>query len=239
MQPGLQEPRPPYVRFDMRAVEKRDASGNVRYEDVPYAIVTPHGARDSVEKIVPEWFPILKEEVRQGRFPQTWLDSYNSTFNAWKNDQILPVNGTSIKNWPSASPAEVAILSRLGIVAVEDLAQANAELQNRIGMGAVSLVNRAKNFLEAQKDTAPLVAQLDAQAAIINTLTVRLNTLEEGNRLLQAQLAASKQYVGQVATSGNVPQVEDLFARLDLVRVPQNNEGQLIAEVIDEALDGQ
>src|SRR5207344_126223 len=115
-------------RFEKRAVERRDAAGSITFDDVDFAIVTTHGSPNGTEKIVKEWFVQLKDEVRQERFPQQWLDAYQAAYNAWTNDQEPPVDGTAIKNWPSASPAEVKILSNLGIVCVEDLAQANEEL---------------------------------------------------------------------------------------------------------------
>lgn len=182
---------PPYIRFEVRAIEKRkpDTEGAaVYYEDTDFALVTSHGSKDTVEKIAKDWFEHLKEQVRQGRFPQQWLDAFKASYTAWKNDQEPPVIGTAIKNWPAASPAEMKMLAGFGIRAVEDLANANEELIHRLGMGGRSLCARAKDWVTSKDNTAPLVLQLDALRQSQRGLEQQLADLRETNKILQAQL---------------------------------------------------
>lgn len=183
------EARPPYIRFETRAVEKQKLAvdgGGLYYVDEDFALVTPHGSKDIIEKVWREWLPHLEQQARQGLMNPRWLDAYKAAYQAWKNDQPMPVNGTPIRNWPAASPSEVKNLAQQGILAVEDLAVANEELLSRIGMGARSLKQRAIDWVQANSDKAPLVAKLDAQAGIISgqqqaidDLRVRLAKAEE------------------------------------------------------------
>ena len=150
---GLLEPRPPYIQFERRAIERRKVEaegGGVFYVELDFAIVTPAGSKDCIEKVVEEWFPYLREQTRQGRFPQQWLDAYKSSYEAWKSDQEPPINGTSIKACPVFSVGEVKNLLALHVVAVEDLAQANEELLGRLGMGGRSLKQKAIDYLQAK-----------------------------------------------------------------------------------------
>lgn len=184
---------PPYIQFETRAVEKRktDAEGGASYYvDTDFAMVTSHGSKDTVEKVAVEWFDFLKEQVRQGRFPQQWLDAFKASYNAWKNDQELPVQGTPIKNWPAASPAEIKHCAALGLRAVEDLATANEELIGRLGMGGRSLCSRAKDWVTSKSGTAPLIAQLDSSRQVQAGQEHQIRTLNERLKLLESQLAA-------------------------------------------------
>ncbi|HWI68908.1 MAG TPA: hypothetical protein VNS88_11095, partial [Nitrospiraceae bacterium] len=57
---GVQAPRIPYIRFEQRPVEKRTETGELRYEDVDFALITAQGSKDTTEKIWQEWIPQIK-----------------------------------------------------------------------------------------------------------------------------------------------------------------------------------
>jgi len=85
--------RPPYVQFEMRAVEDRQASieqGHYVATDVAYALVTPAGSKDRVERVVEEWFLQLEQQVREERFPPAWFKAYKEAFAAWKEGNESP-----------------------------------------------------------------------------------------------------------------------------------------------------
>ena len=128
-------PRPAYVRFEKRPLEQRDEAGNVLYVDADYAIITPPGSPNGTEKLVKEWLPILRKQVKDGMFPGAWLTEYEDAYRRWANDQEPIVNGTDVRNWPSVSPAEAKNLTLLGLVAVEDVADMNAEVMQRLPRG--------------------------------------------------------------------------------------------------------
>ena len=82
----IQQARPPHVIFERRAEEDRQASieaGRYVSRDVDYAIVTPSGSKDRVERVVADWFSMLAGEVRAERWPQAWLDQLKSGYDAW------------------------------------------------------------------------------------------------------------------------------------------------------------
>lgn len=232
----VQEARPPYVRFEVRAIQKmKPASegGEIFFIDEVFALVTPSGSKDVVEKICSEWFPVLREEVRQGRFSAKWLEAYEGGYRAFKNDQEPPLNGISIKNWPSASPAEIKILTQLRCLTVEDLAAANEELVARIGMGARSLVARAKDYLTAKSDHAPLVAQVEALRQVVAGLEVRLATMTTRSEQLEMALRGKETTISTAIRDG-LPPVEDRLAAARASNSGPSDES-LIADAIADA----
>lgn len=230
---------PPYIRFEVKAVERRksvEEGGEVFYVDTVFAHVTSHGSKDTVTKVAKEWFVQLKEDVRQGRFPQQWLDAYLATFKAWENDQEPPVIGTSIKNWPAASPAEIKHCNGFGIRSVEDLATANEELIGRLGMGGRALCQRAKDWVQGSKDSAPLVQQLAAVRAENEGLKFQLAAANDRARIAETQLRDRPQAVGQVAQL--LPVFAPLESRLQSARdeAPEVDETDLIGNAVSESL---
>ena len=226
---------PPYVRFETRAVEKRklvEEGGQVYSVDIDFALVTSHGSKDTVVKIVVDWFSQLKEEVRQGRFPPQWLETYEASYRAWKNDQELPVAGTALKNWPVATPAEIKNCSNFGIRAVEDLANANEELISRLGMGGRALCNRAKDWVQAGSgDKAALVKQLDSDRHIIIGLQSQIASLTEKVANLSLQLKSQPM-------TPHVASMAPLENRLQEARdsISEVNDDDVIGGVLKEAL---
>jgi hypothetical protein len=222
---------PPYIRFETRAVARQRPQaegGGLFYEDVDFALVTSHGSKDTVEKITLEWFTQLKEQIRQGRFPQQWLDAYKAAYAAWKNDQELPVVGTPIKNWPVATPAEMKIIGALGIRAVEDLANANEELISKLGMGGRSLASRAKDWVLTSQGQAPLVAQMDSLRQINMGQQRTIDALTQRIGILEARLAQS----AQTAPQQSLPPLEDRLSQAQA-----KNPGMSDDEAIRDALE--
>lgn len=208
---------PPYVVFETRAIEKRKPDtegGGVSYVDTDFACITSHGSKDTVEKVVGDWFTNLRNEVRNGRFPQPWLDGYKAEYAAWRSNQEVPITGTAIKNWPVATPAEIKRLNLLGIRAVEDLATANEELIGRLGMGGRSLCQRAKDWVTAKEGTAPLVLQVDSLRQSLKGLENRLEASEKKNAVLEAQLGQSRSMAATSAAAGLPMDIGSLDDRL-------------------------
>ena len=183
----IQQARPPHVIFERRAEEDRQASieaGRYISRDVDYAIVTPSGSKDRVERVVSDWFSMLAGEVRAERWPQAWLDQLKSGYEAWTRGQTPPENGTPLSTWPALSPAQVKNWAQVGLRTIEELAEANEEALSAYGMGARDMKARAKLFLENAGGSAALVAKLRASEELIASMQVRMESLE-------AQLKAS------------------------------------------------
>ena len=183
----IQQARPPHVIFERRAEEDRQASieaGRYISRDVDYAIVTPSGSKDRVERVVSDWFSMLTGEVRAERWPQAWLDQLKAGYEAWTRGQTPPEHGTPLSTWPALSPAQVKNWAQIGLRTIEELAEANEEALTAYGMGARDMKSRAKLFLENAGDSAALVAKLRASEELIASMQVRMESLE-------AQLKAS------------------------------------------------
>lgn len=190
--PEIAEERPPYVSFERRALEDRTkqiADGVWATVDADFALITPAGSRDQIERKVSEWFEYLKKSVREERFREDWLQGYQRAYEAWKNNQELPLEGTPIKTWNVLSPAQQQNFLNVNIRTVEDLAAASDSAMELFGMGALALRERARAYLSASKEPAKLAAQLTDLAQKLETLT---SALAQKDREIEALKAAAK-----------------------------------------------
>lgn len=181
-----QEAKPAYVDFEYRAVEDREASiaaGGYVAKNVAYALITPQGSRDKVEKIAEEWLAQMSVEAQQQRIPQAFAAHYKAIFKLWKEEGEVPITGTPIKTWPPCSPAQVATLLAVGVKTVEDLAICNEETIARLGMGGRALKQEAANWVEAKAGTGKVAAEITA-------LQVENTNLKQRNESLEAQIKA-------------------------------------------------
>jgi hypothetical protein len=190
----LAKPRPPYVTFEKKVEEDRAdyvIGQPMKFKDVDYAYVTPVGSKDRIERRVEDWFPQLVQQIREGRFEQSWYDAYKASYEAWKADQEPPINGTPIGAWPVLSLAQVKNLKNLRILAVEDLAAANEETLVRVGMGARALRDQAVAWLKAQETggNAALVKRLTALEGQLAATLARNELLEKANTEMKQELA--------------------------------------------------
>ena len=178
MNVGLMQERLPFVRFEARPIEDREATikeGHYVAKDAHFVIVQPAGAKDTIEKRVDEWL---------ANFERTNPDlgrRYAELYDRWKRGEELPVDGTPLKNWPVASPAQIANLIAINIRTVEELANANDAALNRYGMGARALQQQAVSWLKSADDVGK-VAQMNAH------LKTRNEELEKQNKELMAEV---------------------------------------------------
>lgn len=186
------EERPPYVQFETRAVEDRNASieaGHYVAKDVDFALITPQGSKDVVERIVSEWFEKLVQDVKEDRFPADWLRAYRAYYKEWKEGREIPLDGTPIRNWSLLSPAQVKMLLDINVRTVEDLAGANEETLGRIGMGGHDLKAKAKAWLDSAQDKGKLAQRIAALEAENNDLKNTNAELASTNKELDARLS--------------------------------------------------
>ena len=90
------EERPPFVRFEVRAEEDRQASleaGHYVGRDVHYALITPMGSKDCIERKADEWFDKLKQDVAEGRCPREWLAAFKEIYKDWCEGREAPEIG--------------------------------------------------------------------------------------------------------------------------------------------------
>lgn len=190
------EPSPPYVVFETRAVEDRAASieaGHFVHKDVHYAIITPAGTRDRIEKEAELWLKDLETGVQQERMPAHWLAAFRRAYEDWKANRETPEFGIPVGDWPGISPATVRTLQDIGLRTVEQVAEANEEAVARIGMGGRALKAKAQAFLDAASDTGKVAAELETLRAKITELETRDTEREEELKKLRiANKALSK-----------------------------------------------
>jgi hypothetical protein len=188
------EDRPPFVCFEVRAMEDRNASieaGHYVAKDVDFALVTPRGSKDRVERVASEWIATLQRESQNNRFPREWLNSIESGYKDWKNGREAAVDGTPIANWPVLSPSQVVLLQQVGVRSVEDLATANEELIAALSLGGRALVDKAKAWVESSQDLGKVSSDIAA-------LRVHNETLEATNKSLKSDLEALKANITQL-----------------------------------------
>lgn len=156
--------RPPYVEFETRAVEDRDATikaGCYVAQDVDYAIIRAIGAKDAVEKPALDWLAHIEKQSRQRMYNPEWVKFFKEKFAEWKaGHQGEKVNGTHVKHWSAISPGQCATLIAARLLTVEDVAFANEEALQRIGMGARGLKQRAQAWLDSKNGAAEELALL-------------------------------------------------------------------------------
>ena len=182
---ALMPQRPPFVTFEQRAVEDRNATisaGGVVMRDVDYVIVRQVGCRDTFEKEAEPWLDDIEAASRKGQYPGEWVRHFREKFAAYKAGQAEPEMGLSLRQWPSLSKAQAENLIAAGVRTVEDVAAMNEPTLQRVGMGARELKRKAQAYLDSRND--------NKAAEKITALEAQLADAVARNESLEARLAA-------------------------------------------------
>jgi len=194
----LKNQRAPHVAFSTEAVPvmvpskepgvsvpKLNEFGVPVYKDVEYVTVRQPGGTDSVIFEVDHWFEHhLPMEVENGRMNPAFPPAYRKYYEHYKQGQEIPVEGTPIRTWPVVTKAQVKQLTDLHILTVEDLATLPDDGVKRIGMGGVTLKQRAMAWLTS--------AQSHTQT------TNDMVALKQKNELLEANLTTMKEQLEEL-----------------------------------------
>lgn len=208
-----QAERPPHTRFELRPVEDRQASLEKGYyvqKDVEYCIVSPPGGKDEVELECSARLNNLKTQVQNGQVPESWLSIYKDSYKAWKEGIEMPVNGIPILGWPAISPAEQQNLIRINIRTVEDLAAINSEGVARLGMGGMTLKNKAVAHLASITDHGKVTQEVSALKAENEDFKSVIEALNEKVRMLTARLDAESSG-SRGSKKANKPTDDEIF----------------------------
>lgn len=193
-------PRPAYVQFEVRAVEDRTAtleSGHFVAKDIIYALVTPAGTKDRLEKNAEEWIKSMEEGVAQERIPAQWLEHYRTALRMFKESREMPEIGTPVTAWPSLSPSQVKLCLDANLRTVEEVAEATEEALARLGMGARAMKQKAKAWLDSAETTGKVSAELESLRTANAALETRNADLLERVKTLETQLEALKPAEGK------------------------------------------
>jgi len=184
--------RPPYVQFEVREIEDRNASiekGHYVAKDVDMAIIMRPGNRDSVEKEALVWLNEIREKARAGQVPQVWYDGFSDAYKRWKAGEEGSVKGTPIKTWPVLSPAARKDLLLAGVQTVEDLAQLPDGELGAIGTGAMLFKQKAQAWLATANDHGKVTEQMVSLTQQVQELTALVRKQAEENAELKAKTA--------------------------------------------------
>ena len=195
MQPGVMEDRPPFIKFEVRPHEDRNASieaGHYVAVDVDYAVITPAGSKDEIPRIYHEWVEQLTQGIRDGRFKAEYVQAIKGMYEAWKEGLEMPVDGTPIRGWTVLGPSDQENIIAARIRTVEELAEANEQTLMSLGVGSRVMKQKARAWLDssnsqgkATEKISALQSELKDQMNInkkltedLSSLTARLEALE-------------------------------------------------------------
>jgi hypothetical protein len=150
----------PHISFYEESVKDNEASkedGQARFKNVYMIRVRQVGSKDFIVKNADEWLEHI-EKIKQ--FPPDWISAFKRGYEAYKNDQEIPVEGFAIKMWPAINKAMADTVLAAGVRTVEELAAANEETLKRIGIGARQLQNDARAWRDSAKNTGIVSTEL-------------------------------------------------------------------------------
>lgn len=167
------------TRFFVMPVKNEEKSvqeGRPIYDDVEMVEVRVRGDRNNISHK-----PVDADIKR--RFAQA--------YQAYKMDAEVLTSGTPLKEWPHAGAALVEEMKHLGFVTVEQLAEANDSVCQRVP-GLAGLKQRAAAYLLLAKGAAPLEkmqAQLEEEKSKREVLEAQVAEL---SKLLAAKEKPTK-----------------------------------------------
>lgn len=194
--------RPPYVRFEVRAEEDRQASvdaGHYVAKNVVFALITPPGSKDVVEKVAEEWLAQIKDKANKGEYPPEWSRHFHAAYEQWKEQNTIPENGTPIIGWQLISPAMQKQVLSANVRTVEDLATLNEAGLSRIGMGARDLQNKARAWIEEGASRGKVAAQNAALQVENEQMKERIAALEAQVNEMAGKLSRKRKQQPQTA----------------------------------------
>jgi len=172
--------RPPYVQWEMRAIEDRAKSletGHYVAKDVAFAIIMRPGSKDRLEKEAEVWLSELRDRARKGEIPAEWHPAFLASFKAWRDGEELPSTGTPLKSWPVLSPAQIKMIISEGIFTVEDLAALPDSELPILGIGGLNLREKARSWLAAAEDKGKLAEENAALKLSVASLVQQVKDL--------------------------------------------------------------
>lgn len=180
--------RPPLVRFEDREYginhEASERAGRPIPNVVPFALITPFGSKDIVEKVAEEWLSQIRHRAMQGGFPSEWVAQFERQFEEWKKGNELPREGTPVKTWQAISKEQQVRLIALGYSVIEDLAQCPDSGLGTIGLDGRYLRDLARKWGDTDtaaiiKRAADLEAKVREQDEMISRMSEQLSQLSK------------------------------------------------------------
>lgn len=131
------------VRFEWKAVRdmaKEKELGYVCFKNIEYIRITAPGARSEV-------FREARDQDKR-RYPRA--------YERFTSASEKPHDGLSVEEWPSLDKATAEMLKYNKILTVEQLASLPDGFLHVLGMGGRTLRQKAIDYIEAARNTAPM-----------------------------------------------------------------------------------
>lgn len=112
--------------------------------------------------------------------PMLW-DYVKPVYMKWKQSNEITTDGMPLEAWPAITKGQIKACRNIGLRSVEDLAKSTDSVREKLGMGSLDLINKAKKFLETreQSATANRVADLEKQVeTLISDLKESRETID-------------------------------------------------------------
>lgn len=183
----------PIVRFFRQPVENIAATklaGTKQYSDVDFVHVTPAWSKDKFVQDAKEWLDARAMDAQNDRIPPHWVERWRQEYEAWKNGQELPLQGTPVKGWGLLTPAEQQTLIDMGCRTVEELAKMNDEGVRRCGPMGIGLKwkNLAIAWCAQMTDMGGLATQMEGLQSENTLLKANLEAMHKTMTELQAEI---------------------------------------------------
>lgn len=189
------EKRPPFVQFDQREYgvnrEESEKAGRPVPNLVDFALITPAGSKDVVEKVATEWLAMIRKQAIEGNYPPDWASGFEFRYQEWKKGNEIPEIGTPIRLWPCLTKSQIEQVIRANIRTVEELAEANEQALGLMGMGSRYYKDKAIEWLK-NAESSKHVERLVNLESENRELKGSLERMQEKISELESALSASK-----------------------------------------------
>jgi hypothetical protein len=132
-------------------------------------------------------------------------------YEAWKRGQEIPENGTPLESWPMLNKPQIKVLRGLQFRSVEDLASVTDTDLGRIRLPNARLLrDRAKQFIDARRDTSTIDKAMSARDAEVAALKAER---DEDRKLIEQMAAQLKTMQPQPQQAEPAPMIGDIPTR--------------------------
>lgn len=157
-----------FINFFMEAVEikaESEKAGRPVYKEIPHIRIQVPGDRNNItiSKVT---------DYHKNRYPRAW-----AIFEAGQKEEA--VSGTPLSNWPQITRSQAKEAEYYGVQTVEQLAEISDLNCQKLGMGFMTLRDKAKAYIQVANDSAAINAQAEETQRLRNELEA-----------MKAQLAA-------------------------------------------------
>lgn len=162
-----------YVEFYLEAIpdpEKTLESGHPKFKEVPFIMIMVPGDKTSV----------IRRPVRTGQDRKHDNNRFHNEYVAFLHKKDAPVDGFPLDQWAALTKSTVMELQHFGFKTVEHLADIT-DTNAQKGMGLITLRNKARAFIEASKEGAPLLRmqeELKTRDDLIGALQMQMEEMK-------------------------------------------------------------